>query len=166
MVDKASMTDAPGSKTAKCDKRVRHGHARVGKKTLPYTIWRGMIDRCTNKKNKRYVNYGGRGIKVCERWRVFINFFEDMGEPAAGLTIERIDNDKGYEPGNCRWATRAEQNRNMTTSHFISFNGETKCLADWGRKLGLKPFTINWRLRNGWSVDAAFTTPKRGTHHV
>jgi len=82
--------------------------------TVENRCWRAIIQRCTNKKNPAYKNYGERGISVCDRWRSFANFLNDMGEkPRPELTIERRDNNKGYEPGNCYWATRITQNRNM-----------------------------------------------------
>lgn len=77
-----------------------------------YNSWRGMITRCTNPRANTYEGHGGRGIRVCERWLVFENFLEDMGDRPQGLTIERLDNDGNYEPGNCKWATWSEQNLN------------------------------------------------------
>ena len=89
-----------------------HGHTSGGRHTPTYRSWYAMIQRCTNPRNHKYRDYGGRGISVCKRWRSFENFLADMGERPAGLTLDRRDNDGSYEPGNCRWATSHEQARN------------------------------------------------------
>lgn len=93
-----------------------HGHASDGDTSRTYVSWRHMIARCTNPRNDSYIDYGGRGIKVCEHWRSFANFLADMGERPPGLTLDRFPNrDGNYEPGNCRWATPKEQIGNRRT---------------------------------------------------
>jgi hypothetical protein len=114
-----------------------------------------MLDRCTKKNNKRYADYGGRGIDVCERWRDFKNFLVDMGECPAGLTIERQDNDGHYCKENCRWATRDEQALNKRTNMPVTAFGQTKMLAEWTRELGLKYTTTWYRITHGWNPEKA-----------
>ena len=139
----------------------KHGHAKVGKKTSAYQSWRNMINRCNNKNHKSYHYYGGKGIKICERWQDFSNFLSDMGEPAIGQSLDRIDNDFDYGPSNCKWSTRAEQNRNMSTNKMIPFNGTIKCLAEWAEEVGMRPGALGWRIKNGWSVADALTIAVR-----
>lgn len=92
--------------------KAKHGHNRMGGRSATYQTWHGMLQRCTNPNVSRYRRYGGRGIAVCDRWRIFGNFLEDMGERPHGKTLDRIDNDGNYEPMNCRWATPKEQSAN------------------------------------------------------
>jgi len=98
-------------------RNTKHSNAVRGSTTKTYRAWQNMLERCNNEEHKNYSRYGGRGIKVCERWGKFENFLEDMGEAPEELTIDRVDNDKGYSKANCRWATRAQQlqNRELTT---------------------------------------------------
>ena len=114
-----------------------------------------MKRRCQNPKTRNYHNYGGRGIAVCERWQLFENFYEDMGDPPKGMTLERVDNDKGYSPENCVWADHETQMRNTRKTRNITINGETKCVAEWAEKLGVNPNTIYGRLYAGWPESKA-----------
>jgi hypothetical protein len=123
-----------------------------------------MIQRCTNPKNPQWRDYGARGISVCTQWRSFPGFLADMGEPPPGATIERIDNDRGYEPGNCRWATRAEQNRNTRRNHLVEHDGVRLTVGEWASRLGLKPSTLVQRLRRGWEVSRALRGPQGSAH--
>jgi hypothetical protein len=125
--------------------------------------WVHMNQRCFNPRNRSYPRYGGRGITVCERWRGkegFPAFLIDMGHrPSKSHSIDRINNDKGYCPQNCRWATIGEQNRNTRTNRKITFNGETLCAAEWAVRLGMVKRTLYNRLSRGWSVERAMMTP-------
>lgn len=135
----------------------KHGMSR----SPEYRVWVGMISRCYNPKYNGYKNYGERGIVICEEWRTsFIAFFHDMGpKPSPKLTIERLDNNKGYSPENCIWATRATQRRNTRTNRLIIFNGQTKCLMDWANELGMEYKTLEGRIKKGWPLEKALTTP-------
>lgn len=124
-----------------------------------YHIWASMIHRCTNPNSKNYKDYGARGITVCDRWLSFENFLADIGDRPERLTLERIDNSSGYEPDNCRWATRTEQQRNTRRNRMITWGGKTQCIAAWAEELGLPRTTMMTRLRCGWSVERIFTTP-------
>lgn len=119
-----------------------------------YYIWKGMLKRCNDPKSKSYHHYGGRGISVSFEWYDFTTFFKDMGEPAAGMTLERIDNHAGYCRANCKWATRAEQSRNTRQSRMYSFNGLTLCLRDWEVRLGVSRGFLTKRLRRMTFLEA------------
>lgn len=103
-------------------RKCKHGHHVNGRPSKTYKTWQDMISRCSNIKKHNYHRYGGRGITVCERWLIFVNFLQDMGVKPIGLTIERIDNDKGYYKENCRWATVKEQRLNQSTTFIVNFN--------------------------------------------
>ncbi len=125
-----------------------------------YGVWWTMLHRCVDPKSKSYRNYGGRGIKVCERWRDFAAFYEDMGpRPSDQHSIERRENDGDYEADNCFWATKAEQVANKRNTHLITVNGETKHLAEWARLLEATPAAILYRLKRGWTPEQAVTEP-------
>lgn len=136
-----------------------HGHAKGYTRTPTYLCWHNMRRRCEYAPHPQYMAYGGRGITVCQRWQVFENFLADMGErPRRGLSLERRDNDRGYEPGNCEWATRATQSRNKRTNRFVQFNGLNLCATDWAKKIGINANTLIRRLRV-WPIERALTAP-------
>lgn len=119
-----------------------------------------MIERCSRSKRDNFEHYGGRGITVCERWQTFENFFADMGERPAGTSLDRLDVNGHYEPGNCRWATKKEQMRNMRTNRIVEYQGRTMTLADAAEQAGLDYCLVMNRLsRYGWTVDRALGKP-------
>jgi len=120
-----------------------------------------MKARCESKSCRNYPIYGGRGIKICKRWQTFENFLSDMGERPSGMSIDRIDNDLGYNKDNCRWASMITQARNRRGIKRITFNGTTKCIGEWAETLGLKHVTLRARLKRGWGLEAAFKKPVR-----
>jgi hypothetical protein len=132
--------------------------------TKIYHIWCNMIRRCTDPSKKEYRNYGGRGITVCERWLKFENFYADMGERPDGCTLDRVENNLGYSPENCAWRTYKDQANNTRTNHFITWQGETKTTAQWAEDerlvaLGVQAGYLRSRLKAGWSIEEAMTTP-------
>ena len=134
----------------------KHGQSR----TKAYRTWITLRQRCENQKNVSYPKYGGDGVVVCERWKVYENFYSDMGDaPSIKHTIDRIDGTKGYEPSNCRWATYGEQNRNISRNVWVEIDGVNKVLHDWCKELGINHKTVTSRIRNGWSAESALTTP-------
>jgi len=138
--------------------RTEHGATKNRKMTTEYSLWLGMKQRCTNPKHKNYENYGGRGITVCEKWsESFEAFLKDMGErPSEGLTLERMDNDKPYEPGNVRWATRLEQAQNRRSSKTYTVDGVAKTIGEWSTSHHIPYQTIVARLgRNGRDMKKA-----------
>lgn len=138
----------------------KHGQNKRGRTTAIYKIWQGMQNRCFNKNDVAYVNYGGRGITVCDRWRLFEKFYADMGDPPAGKSIDRINNNGNYEPGNCRWATRTEQNRNKRGLVLLTIDGKTASVAEWAESSGLTDAGIRSRIKRGWSHKDAVKTPR------
>jgi hypothetical protein len=139
-------------------------HGRAG--TPEYIIWQGIQQRCKNPKEKAYPRYGGRGISVCKRWvDSFESFFEDMGKrPSDGHSIDRIDNDGNYEPGNCRWATFKEQCNNTSRNSLITFNGTTRTISEWADHIGINYSTLFYRFKNGWSIEKALTIKTLSNH--
>ncbi len=129
-----------------------------------FITWRAMISRCTNPKDKRYSRYGERGITVCERWLTLENFLHDMeGSFSKGLTIDRIDNNGNYEPSNCRWSTRGQQNRNYSRNLVLHHNGKSMCAIDWALELNINPKTIYDRKSRGWSDEDTLLKPVKSS---
>jgi hypothetical protein len=144
-------------------RQLRHGGA-AGKKSGEYQVWSQMKHRCENPDANGFANYGGRGIKVCERWKGedgFINFVADMGaRPSLSYTLDRFPNNDGdYEPGNCRWATSKEQSRNKRSNHLLTYDGETRCLTEWSEITGIFLGTLAMRVRLGWDAESIVNTP-------
>lgn len=158
-VDKYQLTSGSTQSCGCLRKETRTTHGMYG--TTEYMSWSSMIQRCTNPNNTGYASYGGRSIKVCTRWlNSFASFYADMGDkPDDGLSIDRIDNNGNYEPGNCRWATSEQQHNNTRSNRFITYDGETLTLAQWARKLNRPRATIRHSLDKGCLVSAAFTLP-------
>ena len=133
--------------------------------TRIYTIWSGMIARCENTRHRSFANYGGRGIRVCDEWRASFEAFHLWAAENGyddTLTIDRVDNDRGYSPDNCRFASNDDQQRNKRNNRLLTARGKTMTLAEWADETGINPATIGWRLNAGWSVeDALFNEVRR-----
>ncbi len=130
-------------------------------KTRTFKSWESMWQRCTNPNAKSFEHYGGRGIKVCDRWRDFQAFLEDMGERPEGKSLDREASDGDYTPENCRWADKYQQQRNKRDTSQIVYGGVTQSYAAWAEQTGLASETISRRIRSGWSVADALTRPSR-----
>lgn len=155
-------------------RREAHGEKCAHRVSAEYRCWQGMRTRCSNPRSPSFPYYGGRGIRVCQRWDAsFLAFLEDMGRrPSEAHTIDRIDNDGDYGPANCRWATRAEQSRNRRPfsmvgksplAKLITANGVTDSIAGWARRLGVDRGVVRGRLRRGWDPVRAVTEPNGTT---
>ena len=136
---------------------LKHGRS----KEPLYKVFCSMWGRCTNPELNAYVNYGGRGIKVCDRWRDYLLFAEDVGtQPGSGYSLERSNNDGDYEPSNVIWATRPQQSRNTRRNIVIDYEGRRLVLKDWAKLLGISYFTLIDRINvQGLSPREAFTRP-------
>jgi hypothetical protein len=141
----------------------KHGCGSPNKRSPEYVTWVSMKQRCYNPKFKSFKHYGGRGITVCESWRQdFRNFLKNVGaKPSPRHQLDRIDNNKGYYPGNVRWATPNEQSRNRRSTVFLTFRGECKPLITWCEQLGISRLLVAKRVRTGWEHEKALTTPSR-----
>jgi hypothetical protein len=156
-----------GNKQVYCSRACRdqghrtHGEASYGILTPEYKIWRSMKDRCFNPKNAKYKDYGGRGITMCTAWlENFVNFLADVGRrPSALHTIDRIDNNGSYAPGNCRWITRKEQASNRRNNRFLTLNGVTKFFSTWAADIGISRDKLDYRLKKGLSIEDILASP-------
>lgn len=140
-----------------------HGATEGRRRSREYDAWRAMHDRCNNKDNPAYKDYGARGITICDRWQTsFENFLADMGQCPTGHTTDRKDNNGGYSPDNCRWATSKEQNNNRRDNVLITYKDVTMTVSQWADRTGLKIDTIRQRITKlKWPVGKALTTPAR-----
>jgi len=140
-------------------RRLKHGYAK-NKKNHTYNVWLSMIQRCTNPNYYQYRHYGGRGIKICDRWmesngQGFLGFLKDMGERPPRMTIDRINVNGNYEPNNCRWTTQKIQQRNRTNNIWINIDGQDILLVEYCEDNNLSYHKIYKRLRRGWSIEDA-----------
>lgn len=127
---------------------------------LARSSWGSMKTRCQNPNHVYFARYGGRGIRVCKRWQNFECFLADMGpRPGRNYSLDRIDNDGDYEPGNCRWASTKKQGRNTSQNRIIEHNGVRKTLIEWSEEIGIGKTVLRNRLDRGWSVERALTEP-------
>ena len=132
-----------------------------------YTIWRTMKLRCSNPKTNGYKDYGGKGVTVCEEWQDFDAFFDWAMQNgySDSLTIDRKDRNGNYEPSNCKWATQKEQQNNKSTNHLLTYNGETKTMTQWADEYRMNFHTLKERIKRGWTVEKALTTPVKKHKH-
>lgn len=129
-------------------------------KSNEYRTWSSILRRCYNPNTKDYPNYGGRGIRVCSRWKnSFENFLKDMGNRPSGMTIERKNNDRNYSPENCRWIVKKYQNRNTRVTVWLTFRGRRLPLVQWAEELSIQSSTLRKRLYDGWTIRRTLTTP-------
>lgn len=145
-------------------KQQTHGHTTKERKqgAAEYHAWSSMKSRCTNPNTHSYKRYGARGIKVCDRWLDFANFYADMGpKPSSKHSLERLNTDGNYEPSNCVWADAFQQASTRTNVRSITAFGKTMTAAAWERETSISASVIRNRLDSGWSIEAALTTPVR-----
>lgn len=138
--------------------KIFRSHGKTGSRA--YRIWQNMLNRCRREKDEFWHRYGGRGIKVCDRWQVFENFLKDMGEPEPGMQLDRVENDGDYSPDNCRWATVKEQAQNRTSNVRYQYSGKSKTLTEWAAAVGIKRSTLGMRIHSfHWPIEKALTVP-------
>ena len=143
----------------------KHNLKHGGRNERLYAVWQGMRYRCNNPNSKFFDRYGGRGISICEEWNDYAKFREwalkngyDENAPKGGCTIDRIDNDKGYSPDNCRWVSSKEQCNNRSSNHIIEYNGQSHTLQEWADILGIRKDTLRRRIEAyQWSKQRALS---------
>lgn len=162
----ASTGDLCSGDTQSCG-CLKDGHPKHGMVyTSTYEIWCGMKKRCTDSKSKSWKNYGGRGITICEKWKTFEGFFDDMGERPDGLSIDRIDNNKGYYKENCRWTNLLTQANNRRSNHPLTYLGKTQSLHQWAKEFNLSYSTLCARITNyKWPIEKSLTEPLHPGRH-
>lgn len=142
----------------------RHGESSRQNRTVEYATWVKIKCRCQNPSDISYENYGGRGIRICDRWSdSFESFLADMGRRPKNTSIDRIDNNGHYEPGNCRWASIKIQSRNKRTNVMVSHNGQTKTVAEWAEAIGIGYFTLHSKIKRGMTPEQALTNKRIST---
>lgn len=162
-----------GNKTVVIGNNLKRGHTKscgclqVTHKatgTRLYTIWQRMKDRTLNKNSHAYGRYGKRGITLCDEWRDSFEAFRDWALSNGykdTLSVDRIDNNRGYSPDNCRWVNVKTQSNNRSSCHLLTYNGETKNVTQWAETIGMNPVTLESRIISGWSIEKALSTPVR-----
>ena len=145
--------------------RAKAANTSHGRRRDPiYSVWRTMNQRCSNRRCRSWPDYGGRGIRVCRRWQGpqgFLAFLRDMGPRPVGYTLDRKRVNGNYSPGNCRWASRAEQSRNRRCNRWLTLDGLTMTIGDWAAATGIQRQTITLRVDAGWPTRKVLTTPAR-----
>lgn len=152
---RSGKTTSCGCYRAELMSKTKRKHGMVG--TPEYHAYSAMLGRCLNQNNHKFAHYGGRGIKVCDRWKdSFVNFYKDMGSRPVGHSLDRIDVDGDYEPKNCRWATATQQAQNKTTNINLTYQNQTKCLTQWAREYEVPLLTAYCRLQRGLPFKQVF----------
>lgn len=151
-----AISPSCGCQRFRSNRTLKHGMSD----TRTYHVWCGIIQRTTNERHPAYKDYGARGITICEHWRLFVNFVADMGECHPGMTIERVNNDLGYGPDNCIWATMTTQNRNKRSNRRFEYDGKTRSIAEISELTGI-PHKRLWNrlVLLGWTMERTLTAP-------
>ena len=156
----ANLKSGASSSCGCLREEMRKTHGQSG--TAIYYVWREMRSRCENENNPAYMNYGGRRITVCERWKSFENFLSDMGQrPSSGHSLERMNNSGNYDPENCCWETLSHQSNNRRNNRLFTFYGKTMTLSQWSRVSQVSANSIDVRLKLDWTEKDAFWKPLR-----